>query len=126
MICLYGSTVVPDMEKEQEWTPVTGPLLALKQEDQLLVRKLGHHVLNGENSVWSLGEAPQRWLVVRALCSEWVSVPAPPPARPTWDVKEWDLPLPLRSGAAREDMMEPLSELHTGGHLASLRHITSL
>lgn len=127
MICLYGSTVVPDMEKEQEWTPVTGPLLALKEEDQLLVRRLSRHILNGEgNSVWSLGEAPQRWLVVRALCSEWVSVPAPPPARPTWDVKEWDLPLPLRSGAAREDMMELLSELHTGSHLASLWHVTSL
>uniref|UniRef100_A0A8D1L0C0 Phospholipid/glycerol acyltransferase domain-containing protein n=1 Tax=Sus scrofa TaxID=9823 RepID=A0A8D1L0C0_PIG len=45
-IVLGQCTVVPDTEKEQEWTPVTGPLLALKQEDQLLVRKLGHHVLN--------------------------------------------------------------------------------
>ncbi|KAM9584812.1 glycerol-3-phosphate acyltransferase 2, mitochondrial [Trichechus inunguis] len=39
-------TVVPDTEKEQEWTPVTGPLLALKEEDQLLVRRLSRHVLN--------------------------------------------------------------------------------
>ncbi|KAM6178268.1 glycerol-3-phosphate acyltransferase 2, mitochondrial-like [Rhynchocyon petersi] len=39
-------TVVPDTEKEQEWTPVTGPLLDLKEEDQLLVRRLSRHVLN--------------------------------------------------------------------------------
>ncbi|KAI5770825.1 GPAT2 [Gulo gulo luscus] len=37
---------VPDTEKEQEWTPATGPLLALKEEDQLLVRRLSRHVLN--------------------------------------------------------------------------------
>jgi hypothetical protein len=47
-LCLYSSTVVPDTEKEQEWTPITGPLLALKEEDQLLVRRLSRHVLNGE------------------------------------------------------------------------------
>ncbi|KAB0401375.1 hypothetical protein E2I00_005035 [Balaenoptera physalus] len=35
-IVLGQCTVVPDTEKEQEWTPVTGPLLALKEEDQLL------------------------------------------------------------------------------------------
>lgn len=46
--CLCPSTVVPDTEKEQEWTPVTGPLLALKAEDQLLVRRLSRHILNGE------------------------------------------------------------------------------
>ncbi|XP_019515558.1 PREDICTED: glycerol-3-phosphate acyltransferase 2, mitochondrial isoform X4 [Hipposideros armiger] len=45
-IVLGHSTVIPDTEKEQEWTPVTGPLLALKEEDQLLVRRLGRHVLN--------------------------------------------------------------------------------
>ncbi|KAF6270418.1 glycerol-3-phosphate acyltransferase 2, mitochondrial [Rhinolophus ferrumequinum] len=45
-IVLGHSTVVPDTEKEQEWTPVSGPLLALKEEDQLLVRRLGRHVLN--------------------------------------------------------------------------------
>uniref|UniRef100_A0A673T7L1 Glycerol-3-phosphate acyltransferase 2, mitochondrial n=1 Tax=Suricata suricatta TaxID=37032 RepID=A0A673T7L1_SURSU len=45
-IVLGQCTVVPDMEKEQEWTPATGPLLALKEEDQLLVRRLSHHVLN--------------------------------------------------------------------------------
>uniref|UniRef100_A0A8D1QBS0 Glycerol-3-phosphate acyltransferase 2, mitochondrial n=1 Tax=Sus scrofa TaxID=9823 RepID=A0A8D1QBS0_PIG len=45
-IVLGQCTVVPDMEKEQEWTPVTGPLLALKEEDQLLVRRLSRHILN--------------------------------------------------------------------------------
>ncbi|XP_020746070.2 glycerol-3-phosphate acyltransferase 2, mitochondrial isoform X1 [Odocoileus virginianus] len=45
-IVLGQCTVVPDTEKEQEWTPVTGPLLALRQEDQLLVRRLSWHVLN--------------------------------------------------------------------------------
>ncbi|KAF4016079.1 hypothetical protein G4228_008126 [Cervus hanglu yarkandensis] len=45
-IVLGHCTVVPDTEKEQEWTPVTGPLLALRQEDQLLVRRLSWHVLN--------------------------------------------------------------------------------
>ncbi|XP_012582966.1 PREDICTED: glycerol-3-phosphate acyltransferase 2, mitochondrial isoform X3 [Condylura cristata] len=45
-IVLGQCTVVPDTEKEQEWTPVTGPLLALKAEDQLLVRRLSRHVLN--------------------------------------------------------------------------------
>nr|KAF6446871.1 glycerol-3-phosphate acyltransferase 2, mitochondrial [Rousettus aegyptiacus] len=45
-IVLGQSTVVPDTEKEQEWTPVTGPLLALKAEDQLLVRRLSRHILN--------------------------------------------------------------------------------
>ncbi|XP_066863298.1 glycerol-3-phosphate acyltransferase 2, mitochondrial isoform X1 [Kogia breviceps] len=45
-IVLGHCTVVPDTEKEQEWTPVTGPLLALKEEDQLLVRRLSRHVLN--------------------------------------------------------------------------------
>uniref|UniRef100_A0A5G2QL01 Glycerol-3-phosphate acyltransferase 2, mitochondrial n=1 Tax=Sus scrofa TaxID=9823 RepID=A0A5G2QL01_PIG len=43
-IVLGQCTVVPDMEKEQEWTPVTGPLLALKQEDQLLVRNIPSHL----------------------------------------------------------------------------------
>ncbi|XP_055978612.1 glycerol-3-phosphate acyltransferase 2, mitochondrial isoform X3 [Sorex fumeus] len=45
-IVLGKCTVVPDTEKEQEWTPVIGPLLALKEEDQLLVRRLSRHVLN--------------------------------------------------------------------------------
>ncbi|XP_006903283.1 PREDICTED: glycerol-3-phosphate acyltransferase 2, mitochondrial-like [Elephantulus edwardii] len=45
-IVLGQWTIVPDTEKEQEWTPVTGPLLALKEEDQLLVRRLSRHVLN--------------------------------------------------------------------------------
>ncbi|XP_057597971.1 glycerol-3-phosphate acyltransferase 2, mitochondrial isoform X4 [Hippopotamus amphibius kiboko] len=45
-IVLGQCTVIPDTEKEQEWTPVTGPLLALKEEDQLLVRRLSRHVLN--------------------------------------------------------------------------------
>ncbi|XP_049712333.1 glycerol-3-phosphate acyltransferase 2, mitochondrial [Elephas maximus indicus] len=45
-IVLGQWTVVPDTEKEQEWTPVTGPLLALKEEDQLLVRRLSRHVLH--------------------------------------------------------------------------------
>nr|XP_020040702.1 glycerol-3-phosphate acyltransferase 2, mitochondrial [Castor canadensis]XP_020040703.1 glycerol-3-phosphate acyltransferase 2, mitochondrial [Castor canadensis] len=45
-IVLGQCTVVPDTEKEQEWTPITGPLLALKEEDQLLVRRLSRHVLN--------------------------------------------------------------------------------
>ncbi|KAG8509716.1 Glycerol-3-phosphate acyltransferase 2, mitochondrial [Galemys pyrenaicus] len=45
-IVLGQCTVVPDTEKEQEWTPVIGPLLALKEEDQLLVRRLSRHVLN--------------------------------------------------------------------------------
>lgn len=47
-MCVSPSTVVPDTEKEQEWTPVTAPLLALKEEDQHLVRRLSHHILNGE------------------------------------------------------------------------------
>ncbi|XP_046925252.1 glycerol-3-phosphate acyltransferase 2, mitochondrial isoform X4 [Lynx rufus] len=45
-IVLGQCTTVPDTEKEQEWTPATGPLLALKDEDQLLVRRLSRHVLN--------------------------------------------------------------------------------
>ncbi|XP_047709728.1 glycerol-3-phosphate acyltransferase 2, mitochondrial isoform X5 [Prionailurus viverrinus] len=45
-IVLGQCTTVPDTEKEQEWTPATGPLLALKEEDQLLVRRLSRHVLN--------------------------------------------------------------------------------
>ncbi|XP_025209903.1 glycerol-3-phosphate acyltransferase 2, mitochondrial isoform X4 [Theropithecus gelada] len=45
-IVLGQCTAVPDTEKEQEWTPVTGPLLALKEEDQLLVRRLSCHVLS--------------------------------------------------------------------------------
>ncbi|KAK2508516.1 hypothetical protein MC885_021791 [Smutsia gigantea] len=45
-IVLGQCTVIPDTEKEQEWTPLTGPLLALKEEDQLLVRRLSRHVLN--------------------------------------------------------------------------------
>uniref|UniRef100_A0A8I4A1Y5 GPAT/DHAPAT C-terminal domain-containing protein n=1 Tax=Callithrix jacchus TaxID=9483 RepID=A0A8I4A1Y5_CALJA len=45
-ILLGQCTAVPDTEKEQEWTPITGPLLALKEEDQLLVRRLSHHVLS--------------------------------------------------------------------------------
>uniref|UniRef100_A0A452R682 Glycerol-3-phosphate acyltransferase 2, mitochondrial n=1 Tax=Ursus americanus TaxID=9643 RepID=A0A452R682_URSAM len=54
-IVLGQCTVVPDTEKEQEWTPATGPLLALKEEDQLLVRRLSRHVLNG---VWPSCSAP--------------------------------------------------------------------
>ncbi|XP_012666509.1 glycerol-3-phosphate acyltransferase 2, mitochondrial [Otolemur garnettii] len=45
-IVLGQCTAVPDTEKEQEWTPVTGPLLALREEDQLLVRRLSRHILN--------------------------------------------------------------------------------
>ncbi|XP_069350256.1 glycerol-3-phosphate acyltransferase 2, mitochondrial isoform X4 [Eulemur rufifrons] len=45
-VVLGQCTAVPDTEKEQEWTPVTGPLLALRAEDQLLVRRLSRHVLN--------------------------------------------------------------------------------
>ncbi|KAI4546777.1 hypothetical protein MG293_003332 [Ovis ammon polii] len=45
-IVLGQCTAVPDTEKEQEWTPVTGPLRALREEDQLLVRRLSWHVLN--------------------------------------------------------------------------------
>ncbi|XP_066228415.1 glycerol-3-phosphate acyltransferase 2, mitochondrial-like isoform X1 [Saccopteryx leptura] len=45
-IVLGQSTIIPDTEKEQEWTPVTGPLVALKEEDQLLVRRLSRHILN--------------------------------------------------------------------------------
>ncbi|XP_045040837.2 glycerol-3-phosphate acyltransferase 2, mitochondrial isoform X3 [Desmodus rotundus] len=45
-IVLGQSAVIPDTEKEQEWTPVTGPLLALKEEDQLLVRRLSRHIRN--------------------------------------------------------------------------------
>ncbi|XP_076989870.1 glycerol-3-phosphate acyltransferase 2, mitochondrial isoform X2 [Tamandua tetradactyla] len=45
-LVLGQGTVVPDTEKEQEWTPVVGPLLALGEETQLLVRRLGCHVLN--------------------------------------------------------------------------------
>ncbi|KAF3826540.1 hypothetical protein GH733_009065 [Mirounga leonina] len=45
-IVLGQCTIVPDTEKEQEWTPATGPLLAFKEEDQLLVRRLSRHVLN--------------------------------------------------------------------------------
>nr|XP_045004249.1 glycerol-3-phosphate acyltransferase 2, mitochondrial isoform X1 [Jaculus jaculus] len=45
-IVLGQCSVVPDTEKEQEWTPTTGLLLALKEKDQLLVRRLSQHVLN--------------------------------------------------------------------------------
>ncbi|XP_011825078.1 PREDICTED: glycerol-3-phosphate acyltransferase 2, mitochondrial [Mandrillus leucophaeus] len=45
-IVLGQCTAVPDTEKEQEWTPITGPLMALKEEDQLLVRRLSCHVLS--------------------------------------------------------------------------------
>ncbi|XP_038186051.1 glycerol-3-phosphate acyltransferase 2, mitochondrial isoform X3 [Arvicola amphibius] len=45
-IVLGECGVVPDTEKEQEWTPSTGLLLALKEEDQLLVRRLSRHVLS--------------------------------------------------------------------------------
>ncbi|XP_052579479.1 glycerol-3-phosphate acyltransferase 2, mitochondrial isoform X2 [Peromyscus californicus insignis] len=43
---VLGECVVPDTEKEQEWTPSTGLLLTLKEEDQLLVRRLSRHVLS--------------------------------------------------------------------------------
>ncbi|KAI2524306.1 glycerol-3-phosphate acyltransferase 2, mitochondrial, partial [Homo sapiens] len=55
-IMLGQCTAVPDTEKEQEWTPITGPLLALKEEDQLLVRRLSCHVLSasvGSSAVMS-------------------------------------------------------------------------
>nr|XP_044628827.1 glycerol-3-phosphate acyltransferase 2, mitochondrial isoform X2 [Equus asinus] len=45
-IVLGQCTAVPDTEKEQEWTPVTQPLLALKEEDQCLIRRLSCHVLH--------------------------------------------------------------------------------
>nr|XP_021512775.1 glycerol-3-phosphate acyltransferase 2, mitochondrial isoform X4 [Meriones unguiculatus] len=45
-IVLGECSVVPDTEKEQEWTPPSGLLLALKEEDQLLVRRLSRHVLS--------------------------------------------------------------------------------
>ncbi|XP_054963642.1 glycerol-3-phosphate acyltransferase 2, mitochondrial isoform X1 [Pan paniscus] len=63
-IVLGQCTAVPDTEKEQEWTPITGPLLALKEEDQLLVRRLSCHVLSGEGEP-DLG-----------LCG-WVTEPSP-------------------------------------------------
>lgn len=50
LVCVCFSTVVPDTEKEQEWTPTTGPLLAFKEEDQLLVRRLSRHILHGEGA----------------------------------------------------------------------------
>ncbi|XP_031227677.1 glycerol-3-phosphate acyltransferase 2, mitochondrial isoform X3 [Mastomys coucha] len=49
-IVLGECSVVPDTEKEQEWTPSTGLLLALKEEDQLLVRRLSRHVLSASVS----------------------------------------------------------------------------
>lgn len=114
-LCLYPSTAVPDTEKEQEWTPVTGPLLALREEDQLLVRRLSWHVLNGEGPlVWLLGEAPEHCVLrvgqwVRALRSRWVSAPAPP-AGPLGAHEEWSLSLslPLRRGSQGEH--EPPSQ----------------
>ncbi|CAO2578916.1 Glycerol-3-phosphate acyltransferase 2, mitochondrial [Lemmus lemmus] len=45
-IVLGECSVVPDTEKEQEWTPSTGLFLTLKEEDQLLVRRLSRHVLS--------------------------------------------------------------------------------
>nr|XP_034351692.1 glycerol-3-phosphate acyltransferase 2, mitochondrial isoform X1 [Arvicanthis niloticus] len=45
-VVLGECSVVPDTEKEQEWTPSTGLLLALKEDDQLLVRRLSRHVLS--------------------------------------------------------------------------------
>ncbi|KAL6087376.1 hypothetical protein STEG23_016677 [Scotinomys teguina] len=45
-IVLGECSVVPDTEKEQEWTPSPGLLLTLKEEDQLLVRRLSRHVLS--------------------------------------------------------------------------------
>ncbi|XP_028612018.1 glycerol-3-phosphate acyltransferase 2, mitochondrial isoform X3 [Grammomys surdaster] len=45
-VVLGECSVVPDTEKEQEWTPSTGLLLALKDDDQLLVRRLSRHVLS--------------------------------------------------------------------------------
>ncbi|XP_037663583.1 glycerol-3-phosphate acyltransferase 2, mitochondrial [Choloepus didactylus] len=45
-LVLGQGTAVPDTEKEQEWTPVAGPLVALGEETQLLVRRLGRHILN--------------------------------------------------------------------------------
>nr|XP_019825210.1 PREDICTED: glycerol-3-phosphate acyltransferase 2, mitochondrial isoform X2 [Bos indicus] len=44
-IVLGQCTAVPTLRRA-EWTPVTGPLLALREEDQLLVRRLSWHVLN--------------------------------------------------------------------------------
>nr|XP_058134083.1 glycerol-3-phosphate acyltransferase 2, mitochondrial isoform X1 [Dasypus novemcinctus] len=45
-IVLGQRTTVPDTEKEQEWAPAAGPLLALEEEAQLLVRGLGRHALS--------------------------------------------------------------------------------
>ncbi|XP_023573271.1 glycerol-3-phosphate acyltransferase 2, mitochondrial isoform X2 [Octodon degus] len=45
-VILGHCAIVPDTEKEQEWTPVTRLLLALGEEDQLLVRRLSRHILN--------------------------------------------------------------------------------
>ncbi|XP_074065335.1 glycerol-3-phosphate acyltransferase 2, mitochondrial [Macrotis lagotis] len=39
-------SVLPDCEKQQEWTPVSGSLMALEEEDQLLVSRLSRHVLS--------------------------------------------------------------------------------
>uniref|UniRef100_A0A7N4UYF1 Glycerol-3-phosphate acyltransferase 2, mitochondrial n=1 Tax=Sarcophilus harrisii TaxID=9305 RepID=A0A7N4UYF1_SARHA len=39
-------SVLPDCEKQQEWTPMSGPLMALEEEDQLLVSRLSRHVLS--------------------------------------------------------------------------------
>ncbi|XP_072490871.1 glycerol-3-phosphate acyltransferase 2, mitochondrial isoform X5 [Notamacropus eugenii] len=39
-------SVLPDCEKQQEWTPISGPLMALDEEDQFLVSRLSRHVLS--------------------------------------------------------------------------------
>ncbi|EDL28188.1 mCG142632 [Mus musculus] len=46
-VCVRVHLAQPfSLQKEQEWTPPTGLLLALKEEDQLLVRRLSRHVLS--------------------------------------------------------------------------------
>ncbi|EDL80116.1 similar to mitochondrial glycerol 3-phosphate acyltransferase (predicted) [Rattus norvegicus] len=46
-VCVRVHLAQPfSLQKEQEWTPPTSLLLALKEEDQLLVRRLSRHVLS--------------------------------------------------------------------------------
>ncbi|XP_032128753.1 glycerol-3-phosphate acyltransferase 2, mitochondrial-like, partial [Sapajus apella] len=83
-IVLGQCTAVPDTEKEQEWTPIIGPLLALKEEDQLLVRRLSHHVLSG-NSSFLITVPPPPACAVRGLLVGRV----PPPG--SWELQGIEL-----------------------------------
>ena len=74
-LCLYPSTAVPDTEKEQEWTPVTGPLLALREEDQVLSRERQGPVPGSAASLPSTSHIPGGWEAV---------VNAAAPGDPCW------------------------------------------